>query len=194
MIRPHRLAAALVLAAAVALAAPVNDRTARVATADGVRKALDQTTTLEFSDVPLQTVLTQIGDNAKVNVVLDKVSAMQTGQDPAEMHVTVRLKDVKLKAGLRSMLAQYNLSYVVLGDTLLVTTEEVGTTRLLRQPVDVDVSGEPLADSLKRIAQTTGTNLVVDPRQAKAAQSAVTLKLDEVPMETAVRLLAELAG
>jgi hypothetical protein len=114
--------------------------------------------------------------------------------DPNEMPVTARLKDVKLRAGLRTVLAQYNLGYAAVGDTIIVTTEDVAQQRLLRQSVDVDVAGQPLADELKRLARVTGVNLVIDPRQVKVAQANVTLRLDDVPLETAVRLLSELGG
>jgi type II secretory pathway component GspD/PulD (secretin) len=194
MNRLTRAAALVAVVAAAALAAPVNDRKVRETTPEGVRRVLDQTTNLEFNNVPLQDAVTQLGEQVKLNIVLDRASAQQAGLDPNEMTVTVRLKEVKLKAGLRNMLSQYNLTYAVLGDTLLITTEEVAHTRLLRQPVDVDADNVPLAEAVKRLARTTGVNLVIDPRQAKAAQTQVTLKLDEVPLETAVRLLAELAG
>jgi hypothetical protein len=36
--------------------------------------------------------------------------------------------------------------------------------------------------------------LLVDPRVSKEAQSPVTLQLDDVPLETAVRLMAEVSG
>ncbi|MFO0807140.1 MAG: hypothetical protein U0746_00790 [Gemmataceae bacterium] len=186
-------AVACLLFAAVALAAPVGDKK-RETTLDGMRRALDQTTNLEFNNVPLQDALTQLGEQTKLNIVLDRASAMQLGQDPSEMNVTVRLKDVKLKTGLRNLLCQYNLTYVVLGDAILVSTEDNATSRLLRQPVDIEVDNQPLAEVIKRLGRTTGVNVVIDPRQAKVAQTVVTLKLDDVPLETGVRLLAELAG
>lgn len=193
-LRHIRPCVAVALVTTVAFAAPVTDKKARETTPDGIRRILDQTTNLEFNNLPLQEALMQLGDQVKLNVVFDRASAQQTGMDPAEMNVTVRLKDVKLKAGLRNLLAQYNLTYAVLGDTLLVTTEEVANVRLLRQSVDVDADNVTLTEAVRKLARATGVNLVIDPRQAKAAQTNVTLRLDDVPLETAVRLLAELAG
>jgi type II secretory pathway component HofQ len=161
---------------------------------DAARKALDQTVTLEFGETPLAAALAQIAERTKVQVVLDRASIGQLGLDPNDMPVTARLKEVKLKAGLRTVLAQYNLGYAAVGDTIIVTTEDVAQQRLLRQSVEVDATNQPLADTLKRLARSTGINLVIDPRQVKAAQAAVTLQLEDVPLETAVRLLAELAG
>src|SRR5438105_4858356 len=46
----------------------------------------------------------------------------------------------------------------------------------------------------QKLAKETATNLVIDPRMAKEAQATVSVELDEVPLESAVRLLAEMAG
>ena len=63
----------------------------------------------------------------------------------------------------------------------------------LRQRVSVDCDGTAFAAAAKQLAADTGANVVVDPRLGDKANKAVTLKLDDVPLETAVRLLAEVA-
>jgi type II secretory pathway component GspD/PulD (secretin) len=192
-----RLAPLALLPAVVFIsgAAPVPERPPAADPAPGAaRAALEQPVTAEFAETPLPAALTQLGEQAKVAIVLDRASVQQLGMDPNEMPVSARLKNVKLKTGLRTVLSQFNLAFAAVGDTVVVTTEDVAQQRLLRQPVDVDAANQPFADALKRLARSTGTNLVIDPRQAKAAQAAVTLRLDDVPLESAVRLLAELAG
>jgi hypothetical protein len=192
-----RLAALVLAVILLAGAAPAPTPTrsgASDAPADAARKALDQVMAVEFAETSLPGALAQLGELAKVHIVLDRSSIQQLGMDPNEMPVTARLKDVRLRAGLRTVLAQYNLGYAAVGDTIIVTTEDVAQQRLLRQSVDVDVAGQPLADELKRLARVTGVNLVIDPRQVKVAQATVTLRLDDVPLETAVRLLSELGG
>ena len=67
--------------------------------------------------------------------------------------------------------------------------------RQLRQRVSVDWDDIQFTKALKDLAKETATNLVLDPRQAKkAADVRVSMKLDDVPLETAVRLMAEMAG
>ena len=51
-----------------------------------------------------------------------------------------------------------------------------------------------LQKALRDLARETGANIVLDARQAKPAELPVTLRLTEVPLETAVRVLAESAG
>ncbi len=50
------------------------------------------------------------------------------------------------------------------------------------------------ADALKQIAHDTGTSILLDPRAAKDAHVKVTMALDDVPLDTAVRLLSEPTG
>ena len=65
----------------------------------------------------------------------------------------------------------------------------------MRQIVDLNGADRPLPAVLKGLADQTGANVVLDPRIAKkAADALVPLKLDDVPLETAVRLAAEVAG
>ena len=51
-----------------------------------------------------------------------------------------------------------------------------------------------LAKRFSQLSRETGVNLVIDPRHAGKVKETVTLKLDEVPLEIAVRLISEIAG
>jgi hypothetical protein len=108
------------------------------------------------------------------------------------------LKGVDLKDVLRRLLSKGPLSeagatYVIIDNAIVITTEEWATYRWMRQPVSVDCAKGDLASVLKKLAGETGTNLVLDPRVAKDAQAEITLKVHDVPLETAVCLLAEMA-
>ena len=103
------------------------------------------------------------------------------------------LKDVKARNVLRTLLSPYSLDYVAIGDTIIVTTEDMAMTRQLRQRISVDMDKVDFAAALKQISRETAANLILD-RAEKQAQTKVTLRLEDVPLETAVRLLAEMAG
>jgi hypothetical protein len=83
---------------------------------------------------------------------------------------------------------------VILGDTVLVTSPELAIHRQMTQPVSMNLDQVQVATVLKQLAKDTATNLVLDPRKAKEAQVPLSLQLDDVPLETAVRLVAEVAG
>jgi hypothetical protein len=92
------------------------------------------------------------------------------------------------------MLNQYGLTYAIVGDSVVVTTEDMAVYRQLKQRVNVDLDRVQAAVALKQLARETATNLLVDARAQKDAQNAVSLQIEDVPLETAVRLISEMAG
>lgn len=159
-----------------------------------VKKALAETADFSFDQQSLSDVIQFVKEKAKVDVQLDQQHLMNFGIDPAQPTVTLHLKGAKIRDGLKAALAPYNLRYGVVGNTVVVSTEDGVIARQLRQRVSVDVDAKPIATVLAGLAADTGANLVLDPRIAKKAEATVTLNLDDVPLETAVRLAAEVAG
>jgi hypothetical protein len=53
---------------------------------------------------------------------------------------------------------------------------------------------KPLDDALKQLARMTGENVVIDSRVAKEAKMVVSATMTNVPLDTAVRLLADMAA
>src|SRR5262249_50956694 len=102
--------------------------------------------------------------------------------------------EMKVRDVLRQILAGENLTYVIIGDSVVVTTEAFGLQRQLKQPVSLDLDAVPFDQAIKQLARETGANLLIDSKLKKEAETAVTLHMDEVPLDTAVRLLAEGAG
>jgi hypothetical protein len=192
------LAALLVVALLLtpALAAPAASAAEAKKTeypAEKIKKALDQTTDLEITDQPLHLAVNQLREQTKVNFVIDRQVIALMGMDPEQMPVNVKVQNTKLRSGLRSMLGQYQLTYAIVGDAVVITTEDMAIYRQLRQRVNVDCDRTQFGDALKDLARQAGTNLLLDPRVHKDAQTPVTLQLDDVPLETAVRLMCEMA-
>jgi len=190
-------ALALAWAAAPALAAPgtpVTDNKKSDSPAEKLRKALDQTTDVTIEGQSLEASINQLAEQAKVNVVIDRWTIQNMGIDPNGAVVTVKLQNVKIRTALRQMLNQYNLSYVPIGDSIVITTEDMAVHRQMRQRVSVEVDKEQLGNALKKLARETGTNILLDGKVTKEAETAISLDLDDVPLETAVRLMAEMAG
>jgi len=193
------LPAMLVMAIGVSpsIAAPLpKDKPKGESGPEYIRKMLDAKVSLEFSGIGLPSVLTQLGEDNRINLVLDEGTLRNMGFEPADIMINCKLKDVKLRAGLRTMLDQYNLTVAIVGDTVLVTTEEQAIYKQLKQRVGVDLDNVPLNKALKDLALSSGVNIVVDPRtnKTKASEAPVSLTVDDVPIEAAVRLLCELGG
>ncbi len=189
-----RAAAIALLLATPILANPAGKDSAKSA-AEAIRKALDEPISLEVGDQPLPAVLAQLSDIGKVPIILDRNALQMMGMEANEASVSLRAKEMKLKTAIRTVAGQHGLSFAVVGDHVLVSSEDVVCQRQLRQRVSFDLDEVLFAKALKDLSSQTATNIVLDPRMAKkAAEAKVSLKLDDVPLETAVRILAEMAG
>jgi hypothetical protein len=189
--------ALLPLSAPAAPAPPAADRDAAAANpAEKAREALDRAVTLRIDRLSLAAAVAQLRDKAKLNIAIDNPSIQQLGftaeQPPAPVQLDV--KDVKARAALRKMLDPYGLTFVVVGDAVVVTTEDAAAARQMSQRVSVNLDKVELAAALKQISRDAGVNLALDPRAEKEASARVSLQVEEIPLETAVRLLSEMAG
>ena len=185
--------AVLVGSASSAFAAPVPVAPAKADDAMATaRKVLDEVGDFSYQGRSLNDIIADLKERVKITILLDQ-TVMQFGLDPNMPTVTVNQKQVKLRDGLKAILAPYNLKFGLVKEGLYISTEEGLIARQLRQRVSVDCDGTPFAVAAKQLASDTGANLVIDPRLKEKANAAVTLKLEDVPLETAVRLLAEVA-
>src|SRR5262249_14106258 len=71
---------------------------------------------------------------------------------------------------------------------------EAGLMRQMKQHVSVNVEDMPLSKAVRELARNHGVNLVIDPAVNAKAEAKVSLQLDDAGLETAVRLLSELAS
>jgi type II secretory pathway component GspD/PulD (secretin) len=201
VLRNHLRALVVLLLACLASpapAAPIGEpRPKNDSPAEKVRKALDQVIDVKFENQSLEGAVNQLREAHKINFVLDRVAVSTMGIDPTmngNPPVNLEQSNVKLRTVLRTLLGPLHLTYAIVGDTVVITTEEAAVARQLRQRVSLDLDKTHLAAALKQLARDTATNLLVDPRVTKEAETAITLQLDDVPLETAVRLMAEMAG
>ena len=192
-----RLIAALTLAltAVPATAAPDIDHS--VNPVEKLRKELDKPITIRIDKQPLTAAVEALRMQTKINFVLDSATIQQQlgfSPDAPPTPVEVDLKNVKVRSALRAVLAPYNLSFAPVGDAVVITTEDAAVFRQMRQRISVDFEKVEFAVALKQIARGTGVNLVLDNRVGKAAAARVSLRLEDAPLETVVRLLAEMAN
>jgi type II secretory pathway component GspD/PulD (secretin) len=197
MPRSLLLLVALMVTATLIAAAPGSKGSAKAdpAAAEAIRKALDTSGNFDFSGVNLPGVLNTIAEQYKINIVLDRTVLQQMGFEPESMVVELKMKEGKLRNALRAMAGQYNLTFAIVGDALVITTEELAVYRQLKQRISVDYDAVPLNKAIKELSTRYGVNVVIDPRTArtKSADNPVTLQVDDVPFEAAVRLLCEMA-
>src|SRR6185437_14296781 len=178
--------------------------------AEKIRKALDQVRDLEINDHPLDAAVNQLREQTGINFVIDRATLapspwlpgamMGTGINPtvpgpyAHLRIGGQFHGMPLRTALTKMLRNHDLTHVLVGDTVFITTSGKATALQLGQAVSVNIEAKPLSEVLKRLSRDTGANVVLDPRAAKEGRTTLTLRLDEVPLETAVGLLADEAG
>src|SRR5271167_1327521 len=60
--------------------------------AERLRKALDQPMDLDLAEQPLHLALNQLREQARINLVLDRVGLQAMGLDPEQLPVTAKLQ------------------------------------------------------------------------------------------------------
>jgi hypothetical protein len=180
---------------AVAAPGPKTETKPETSPAEAIRKALERTGKFEFSDVNLAGILKTLSEEYKINIVLDRGVIQGMGLEPEIMNVELKMKEGKLRSALRAMVGQYNLTYVIVGDSLLVTTEEMAVYRQLKQRINVDYDAVPFNKAIKELAAKYSVSVVIDPKvtKTKTVENPVTITVDDVPFEAAVRLMCEMA-
>ncbi len=182
------------LPALVAFAACLPFAPAAEPAAAKIRAALDATGDVVMEEKSLVDLAEYFKGKLKAEVRFDGQALATAGIDATAPTITVKLRGGKVRDGLKAALAPANLHYGIVGGTLVIGHEADVIGRQMRQRVSVDGEATTLSAVLKSLADETGANVTLDPRIAeKAGNAPVKLKLDDVPLETAVRLTAEVA-
>jgi len=97
---------------------------------------LDETTTMDFTETPLQDAVGYLSDLHEIPVRLDTKALEDIGVS-SDTPFTYRVNGVRLKSGLRPLLRQKDLTYLVRDEVLLITTEDVAEMELLTRTYPV---------------------------------------------------------
>src|SRR5262249_52596277 len=198
MLRPFAKCVGLALALAVALTgaasfAAEGPAASKEYPVEKAKKALNQVVTMTFEQQTLPQVVEELRKSTKINFAIDDAIVFQgNATDPESLHITGKLEQVKLGRGLKSLLAPHHMTFVVLAEQVLITSTEAAVNRQMRQPINLDLKEVPVKDALHQLQRELGVNLLVDARTGKA-ETKITVTLDQVPLETAVRLMTEMA-
>jgi hypothetical protein len=85
--------------------------------------ALDEPTTIEFTEAPLQTVVDYLQSKHQIQIQLDSRGLEDVGIG-SDTPVTRHVKDVKLKNALELLLRDLDLTYLIQNEVLLITTKD----------------------------------------------------------------------
>jgi hypothetical protein len=163
------------------------------------REKLDQPITIEFEpNTPLREALSHIAERYKLTILIDtdffKVDQNQPDVESQPIKLP-RLPDVRLITAFRAILQQINGDFYTKDDVLVVVPRTyIETGRVFKHPVDVSFAKRPLAEALSELSDTSGLSIVLDPRGQADGGLAVTADFRNVPVQDAVRVLADMAG
>src|SRR5690606_26921030 len=101
-----------------------------------IRDALQEPTRMDFIDTPLQDAVTFLKDYHSIEIQLDTraLEDMGVGSDTP---VTRTVNGITLKSGLRLMLGDMDLTYIVKDEVLLITTQDRAETELVTKAYPV---------------------------------------------------------
>ncbi len=160
---------------------------------ESIKKALEKTGNFEFTGVNLNAVINTLSEDYKVNITLDQTAGNLVGISFGDMNVEFKQKDVKFRTALRGMLGQYGLSFGIIDGSIVVSTEDMIVYRQLKQRVDINVDNSPLNKVLKDLSQRYAINIVLDPKLKAKIEATVTLQVDDVQLDSAIKVLCEMA-
>ena len=171
-----------------------------VSAIDKLRQGLDKTITVDYAGQTLAEVLKHLQDKTGVPIDLDPMASANMAGDPlvppggAPTLIKIKATNEKASQVLRRFLNVHCLSYVILDHGVFVSHYEDAIARQYLQRVNVAVEDVPFKKAVRDLAKKHGINLMIDPKMMKQADTAVSVELDNVSLETAVRMLAELAN
>jgi uncharacterized protein (TIGR03067 family) len=100
-----------------------------IRTLNPIEKALDKKTSFKFNDAPLSDVVDYLKKAHKIQISISKRHLDDIGMD-VDTPVTCDIKDISLRSALRLVLREFDLSYVVLDEVLLITSADDADTRM----------------------------------------------------------------
>jgi hypothetical protein len=119
-----------------------------------IRAALNAPTDLEFTNARLADVVESLKKRLDIPIVFDPWPPAVGGID-REASVTISRKGIPLRDGLRDMLKQPNLAFLVADEVLQITTPEIAAERRWTEVYRVDAAAEKRIAGLREKVEGT---------------------------------------
>ncbi|MCH7729214.1 MAG: sigma-70 family RNA polymerase sigma factor [Planctomycetes bacterium] len=94
-----------------------------------ISAALDEDTQMDFIDVPLSDVIEFLSDLHAISIIIDSRALDEVGLG-IDTPVTRNLQGISLQAGLRLLLRDLELSFLIQDEVLMITSEEVADSTM----------------------------------------------------------------
>jgi hypothetical protein len=166
---------------------------------DKIEKAMQKRIGFDFVETPFQDIVSFLSGVIDITIVID--APVLKDRDPT---VTSRVKDVSVRDALKHILPPMGLTHVIFDGVLVIATPKRAKTVFApeaeavpsRMPWEVkDISFDfvetPIQDVLSFVAGAGGHMIILDP---KHEHPAVTLRVDNMPEDRALRWICRLTG
>jgi hypothetical protein len=121
---------------AVAADAPPEPHIAATARAS-LERALRGPTVFDFADTPLSDVVDYLANKHDIVMILDNKGLTDAAIDPSSPVTKSIRKPIRLASGLKLILEEFDLTYTIKDDVLLITTKEKADEVLIMNTYDV---------------------------------------------------------
>ncbi|HEX5446021.1 MAG TPA: hypothetical protein VFW87_19500, partial [Pirellulales bacterium] len=98
------------------------DLTQNSPTEEKILAALDEPTVMDFEETPLKDAVDFLKEKHQIEIQLD-MRALEDGGMGSDTPVTRQLKGITLRSALRLLLGEYELTYVIRNEVLLITSK-----------------------------------------------------------------------
>jgi hypothetical protein len=183
-------------------AAPLDPaQAAAVAPSRKARERLESRVTVDGFEpnTPLKEAIGFLSERygIEIHMELDALKQERQIEDPESHPVKLRkLVNVPLHTVLQTLLKQVSAQFVVDPDGIVwvIPASENATDRILKYRLCEAVHRKPLTEVLHDLSDRYGVSIVLDERRAgDRARAVVTADMEDVTLQEAVRILAELA-
>ncbi len=160
---------------------------------------------------PLKDALEFLTDRQEVVILIDPMAGQlsqaegmtELGGRPVQMP---KLQHVRLNMVLDMLARQTGTAYLVkpgyveftlpqrVNPVMWVPPQLRAEAVKLIPTVTIDAERRSLDQVLREMAESTGINIVLDPRATDAAKTPITITLNNVPIDTAATVLADMSG
>ena len=160
----------------------------------------------------LQDALEFFNDRTGLSFHVDEAAFKEAGYadksvllEPIATPPIPQMRDVRLTAALRKVLSRIQTpagqeaTYLIRPDHVEITTRKKARSEAFREGtrdvplVDAAFEKRPLGEALAELAASYGLNLVIDTRVEEKTKTTVSATLLNAPVDTAIRVLADMA-
>lgn len=99
-------------------------------TDDAIIRKLDQTVSIKAAEIPLSEAIAGLAEKTEIQMLIDRRSLEEIGLS-SEEPVSLQLQGISLRAALRLMLRELDLTYQVKDEVLQITTIEAAEQNLI---------------------------------------------------------------